>query len=78
MANVIPVEGPMGADMPYFRAFIKLFPSGCLVSHDRLKDGRTLQSRLDVTEVNPAATELLGRTVYGPALLSRVEEPYSG
>jgi hypothetical protein len=37
-----------------------------------------LQSRLDVREINPAATELLGRTVYGPALLSRVEEPYSG
>ena len=48
------------------------------MSHDRLKDGRMLHTRLDVTEINPAATELLGRTVYGPALLARVEEPYSG
>jgi hypothetical protein len=78
MANVIPVDGAMGPDVPYVPTFIRLFPSGCLLSHDHLENGRMVHSRLDVTEVNPAATELVGTTIYGPVLVSRIEEAYSG
>jgi len=72
MAYVIPVSGPAGSKEVFFNAFMRSFnvPGGCRLSQERLKGtGQLLLSRLDVTQINPAATELLGKTVYGDAIV---------
>ena len=76
MARVIPVDGPMGPEEQFFPAFRRLFPNGCLSSHDHLPDGTWLHSRLDVVAVNPVASDLAGKTIYGPALVIRDEERF--
>jgi hypothetical protein len=49
---------------------------GCLLSQEKVGD-QLLLSRLDVTQVNPAATELLGgKTIYGNAILFRDSERF--
>jgi hypothetical protein len=78
MANVLSVDGVVGPDVPLVRTFLKMFPKGCRVNHDRLHDGRMMHSRLDVTEFNPTASEMAERMVFGPALLSRDAEAWGG
>jgi hypothetical protein len=80
VARGIPVGGPMGADESFGELFWRYFnvPGGCLLNQDRVGDtGQLLLSRLDVTQINPAATESLGgKTVYGDAILFRDGERF--
>lgn len=79
MARRIPVDGPMGAEEERFgELFWRYFnvPGGCLLNQDWVADtDQLLLSRLDVAQINPVATELLGgKTVYGDAILFRDSE----
>ena len=80
MARSIPVDGPMGAEERFGELFWRYFnvPGGCLLSQEKVGDtGQLLLSRLDVTKINPVATDLLGgKTVYGDAILFRDEERF--
>jgi hypothetical protein len=77
MAQFIPVDGPVGPDESFAEVMFQRMrlPNGCLVSFEYLATGQTLLSRLDVTSVNPAATDLAGgKTIYGDAILYREHE----
>jgi len=80
MARGIPVDGPMGAEERFGELFWRYFnvSGGCLLNQDRVGDTKQLLlSRLDVTQINPLATELLGgKTVYGDAILFGDEERF--
>ena len=76
MARAIPVQGPMGPEESYSAVMMRLFycPRPRQVSWEHFPDGRVLLSYLDVTEINPVASELAGKTVYGDAMLYKEGE----
>ena len=81
MARRIPVDGPVAAAEERFAdLFWQYFnvAGGCLLSQEKVGDtGQLLLSRLDVTRINPVATDLLGgKTIYGDAILFRNEERF--
>jgi len=81
VARRIPVDGPVAAAEERFAdLFWQYFnvAGGCLLSQEKVGDtGQLLLSRLDVTRINPVATDLLGgKTIYGDAILFRNEERF--
>jgi len=75
------VDGPVAAAEERFAdLFWQYFnvAGGCLLSQEKVGDtGQLLLSRLDVTRINPVATDLLGgKTIYGDAILFRNEERF--
>lgn len=75
MARFIPAAGDAGPEESYSDLVLRNFPSGCLVSFERLEDGRQIFSRLDVTVVNAVATAIAGgKTIYGDAVLFSTDE----
>jgi hypothetical protein len=73
MARFIPVNGSM-SDKEEELAILGKALHGKYVSFVDLPDGKKLMSQLDVTVINPVASELVGMIIYGDAILYNADE----